>query len=263
MNMKEREWEEEAERIYQEAEADPMAVGILPPSDMRERLLSGVRKLEEEKAREKLSKEDKELLYLGKLYKKRRKQKKYFVLAAALVMAMAIGITSVGGTEKIFEVFKIKCLDREQVQINSDEGTEVVDFVNEEEVYEKIEKEFGFYPVKLNYLPEGTEFQEATIYDETQGIYIVYGKQDRADIVYMIRPNYREGSLGRDVEDELFEEYEVNLRDVTVFVKKYLIKNGSIRWIIQFEYEDVSYFGSVVDIGENEIEKIIKNLIFK
>ena len=80
MNMKEKEWEEEAERIYQEAEADPAVKGILPPSDMRERLLNSIREFEEEQAREKLSKADKELLYLGKLYKKKRKQKKYLIL---------------------------------------------------------------------------------------------------------------------------------------------------------------------------------------
>ena len=58
---------------------------------------------EKEPEAEKLTAEEKELIHLGRIYKKRKRLQKYVVLAAVLILAMAFGMTSIGGPEKIFE----------------------------------------------------------------------------------------------------------------------------------------------------------------
>ena len=96
----------ETELFMEEVYKDPIAANAEVPPDLRERVFKEIRARQAEKAeraREMLCNEDKELLRLGKLYKKQRKVRKYLVLAAVLVFVVAFGITSIGDAEKIFE----------------------------------------------------------------------------------------------------------------------------------------------------------------
>ena len=139
---------EEAKSIMEEVNGDQKVVDRPLPVNLRKNIDKRILalKAKEEKAEgERFSAEERELMRLGKLYKKKRKMRKYFVLAAAVVCALAFGVTSMGGPERVFESFKILTMGREQVQINSDDKVEVVESVSEEEAYQQIEDEFGFY----------------------------------------------------------------------------------------------------------------------
>ncbi len=184
------------------------------------------------------------------------------VLAAALVAVLALGITSIGGPEKVVETLKRYTLNREQVRVNSDDNIELIENVSEEEVYQEIEDKFGFLPVRMVYLPEEIEFIKAKIGDEIQGIYFTYGKEGEVKIKYLIRPNYRDGSLGKDVEDELLEEYIEENEYTTINVKRYRVEGNEERWSVQFEYKNVFYSILIMDTSKEETEKIVENLIF-
>lgn len=256
---------EEADRIMEEVNSDPDLENVTVPEVIWENLIREIRAYENAKAileKEMFSEENQELIRLGKIYKKRRKRNKYFVLAAALILAMSIGITSLGGPEKIFKMFTTNILGREQVQVDSEENVEPVENLNEEQVYEEIEEKFGFHPVKLDYLPQWIGFLEAEISEETQNVYMLYGAGEEVKISYQIHPNYRESSWGKDIEDELLEEYEILLDGTKFYVKKYRVIDDSERWVLRFEYENANYSLVVVGYGKEEVEKIVNNLFF-
>ena len=160
------------------------------------------------------------------------------------------------------QMIKSSATGREQTHINSSDDVEEISKVDEEKIYTELEEKFGFLPVKLDYLPDGLEFLEASVYDEIQGISMYYGTGEVVDIIYTIRPNYREGSWAKDIEDELIEEYKMELPRTTIYVEKYRIKDGTNRWIAFYEYNDISYSLMLLDTEKEEIEQIIENLYF-
>lgn len=256
---------EEAERIMEEVNSNPDLENVTVPEVIWENLIREIRAYENAKAileKEMFSEENQELIRLGKIYKKRRKRNKYFVLAAVLILAMSIGITSLGGPEKIFKMFTTNILGRGQVQVDSEEKVDPVEELNEEQAYEEIEEKFGFHPVRLDYLPSEVGFLETELDEKIPRAYMFFGKGEDVKISYIIRPNYKESSWGNDTEDELLEEYEVELEDTIVQVKKYLIEDESVRWLMRFEYKGASYFMYILNADKEEIKEIIENLYF-
>ena len=251
----------DAERIEAEIEKDPKIRDMKAPLIARERLFKAIQKMEAAEQK-RLTDEEEELIELGKTYKKRKKTMNGLVVVTAATLVMTMGITSVGGAEKIFNLFKRDTLGREQTQVNSSESVvEELDW-SEDKAYQEIEEKYGFTPVRMMYLPPKVVFQEPTIYDELQGINLIYGQDDEINIIYWIRPNYRESSWSKDVEDELLEEYEIELENTSVQVEKYLVENENIRWLIQFEYEDANYSLYILNMDKEEVEKIINSLYF-
>lgn len=258
---------EEAKSIMEEVNSDQKVVDRPLPVNLRKNIDKRILalKAKEEKAEgERFSAEERELMRLGKLYKKKRKMRKYFVLAVAVVCALAFGVTSMGGPERLFEKVNWTLAGREQTNIHSDSDDILeADRVEEEEVYQQIEDEFGFYPVKPLYMPEGIEILEMNMGEEIQGINLTYEKDELVSIIYFIRPNYRNGSLGTDIEDQLEEKYETQVSGVNILIKKYSVdEQQNERWSIEFAYEGVQYFMRIIDMEEEEVEKIVKNLFF-
>lgn len=251
-----------AKCIMEEVNADQDVVDRPLPPHIHEKIMQRIDAYEAKRETERLSAEEVEFIRLGKLYKKKRKMRKYFVLAAAVIGVLAFGITSMGENEKIFDRFKIMTTGREQTQINSSDSVVKETDWSEDEVYEEIESKYGFYPVKLDYLPDGIGFLEVDINEEIPNIYMLYGTNEDVKISYQIRPNYRDSSWGKDVEDELLEEYEMQVDDVTLHLERYCVKNGVERWVVEFKHESASYSLIIVDYEKDEVEKIVENLYF-
>lgn len=246
-----------------QAQADPKIRGVSAPDSLWYELKRDIREYESEQKVKKQEQRNQELIKLGLVYERRRRFRKYYVLAAAFVLALAFGITSFGDGEKLFNMIKGDANGREQMNVNSDDAVKVVTRNNEELVYEEIEDKFGFYPVKLDYLPEGIGFQESIIGDEILGIQMLYGKTDKLYLEYFIRPNFRNGSWGQDIEDELLETYLVEIEDVPIHIEEYKINDGTSRWSIRYEYNDVGYSIVIDEFEYPEIEKIVNNLYFR
>lgn len=251
---------QEIEGILEEMNSNPDTKDIVAPEALHDNLFAQIR---EEK--ERLTDDEKELIRLGKVYKKRRKWNKVLVLVAAVVCALAIGVTSMGGPDRVMEKFGWKIADREQTNIDTDDKrVKEPDIVTEAEAYQQIEDEFGFSPVELVYLPEGMNFESITIADETQCAFLCYTGENEESIVYSIYPNYRTGSMGHDVEDKLIEEYEKTVHDTTIHITEYLIEEQEInRYKLSYEYQNIYYILDIHNIEDTEIEQIISNLYFR
>ena len=262
------ELKKEADQIMREVEADPEVADLTAPSEIDQKLYEQIKQYKEEHyaPEETLSGEQQELIRLGKIYKRKQKRRKYVVLAAAVVSAFAVGITSFGGPERIFHKFNWNIGDREQTNFDSDDEDIVAAKVSEEEeAYQKIKDEFDFEPVRMMYLPENMKFQDIIIYREMQNIQIIYtdGDDENQTLRYQVSTSYRDASNGLDVEDLLIKEERVEVKGVSIKIKYYRIEQGnSERISAMFEYQDIQYLLSINNIKADEFEKILKNLKF-
>ena len=91
---------------------------------------------------------------------------------------------------------------------------------------------------------------------------MLYGEKEDVKISYIIRPNYRESSWGKDIEDELLEESEIMVNDIEISLKKYRVTENMERWLVGFEYQNTSYSIMLMDLNEKEVENIINGLYF-
>lgn len=245
---------EEIELFMQEVYSDPDVANAEPPTELHDKVFAEIH------ARE-LARREQEVIRLERVYRKRLRFQKYVAAAAVMVLVLAFGVTSMGGPNRVYEMMKSTLTGREQVTIDSNNISETAD-MSEEEAYQKIEEKFGFVPVGLLYLPEDVVFMEADFYEEIQSINMIYGRKNDAKIVYAIRPNYRAGSFGKDVEDDFVEEYIEENESAIIYVRKYLVDEKEERWSVQFEYKGVLYSMSIADTSKDEVEKIVKNLFF-
>ena len=211
-----------------------------------------------------LSSEEQELIRLGTIYKKRRNWNRLAILVAALVCVLSLGLTATGGPEKLFEEVKRMMSGREQTRINTDsDRIEAVEGVSEDEAYEKIDEVFGFYPVKLYYLPKGMEFSEFVIDEVLQNAQIIYKENEDRIISYMVQPQYRTGSMSIDNEDEMIREYDLPCNERLFHIKHYVIKDTKEnRWVVEFKNHDIQYILRMTAIDEEEMKKIVENLYF-
>lgn len=262
-NMSKEELEKEMEQILAELELDPEEETWEPPKELHDKVMEEIRRREDEKARTQLSDEDKELLRYGRMYKKQLKHRKYWVLAAVLVMVLAVGMTSVGGPERLVQMMTRGLSGRSQNVINSDDGS-IIEAVNlsEEQAYEEIEEKFGFYPIRLDYLPAGIVFEELQIWEEIQEARFLYVQEDRIRAQFHIKADNRTSSQGFDVEDQELKSYAAIYFDTEIEITKYKVKEtGELRWRAAFVYQDVGYNLLVTDVTQAEFEAMLESLV--
>ena len=256
----------EAERAIRAIDAELMKAGVPLEEDTDEEEDDeeiGVAEAQTD-AETIFSAEDKELIRLGRIYKRRKKLHRYLVAVAAIVCVLAFGITSMGGPKKVFEKFNWTLAGREQTNVDSD-GDDVVqmDDVKEDEVYQEIEDKYGFLAVRPVYLPEDVVLLDVQMGDEIQGIHINYGVGKKVSLSYFIRPNYRKSSYSTDMEDKIIDEYNFQNEMLEISVKQYSIEEeNNNRWSAEFSYNDVNYFLVAMDMEKQEFEKMLENLIF-
>lgn len=260
------ELKKEADQILQEVEADAEVADMTASEDIDEKLYEQIRQYNEKQdaPEEVLSEQQQEWIRLGKIYQGKRKRRKYVVLATAMMAAFAVGITSFGEPERIFEKFNWNIGNREQTNFDSDsEEIVAAKMSEEEEAYQKIKDEFGFEPVRMLYLPANMKFQEGTVFKEMQNAQIIYGDDKEKILRYQIVVNYRDSSIGMDVEDELREEKNMKINGVPITIQYYGVEECDWkRMSATFEYQDIHYLLSINDIEEEEFQKILKNLKF-
>lgn len=290
------ELEREAEKIRAEVEADESLRNLPFPDGMDGELQKKIEEYEKNKAAvEMLSEEDQEALRLGrelqmlnvkeneaekesgnaesggagrigKTVRFRRKKRTYVLLAFVAVLVLAMGMTAIGGQPFVSMIREQILGDRNMVQIDSDnsEGDETIvnSGVDEEELaYQQIKDEFGFDPVQLREMPIGTEFEEYTYDKNNKEILLLYNINGNI-LEYRIYPNFRNKSIGYDVEDELLDEFTLTISDVGIHVQEYQIKENSQKvYMANFQYKD-TYYILRGGIPKESFEGILKNLKF-
>lgn len=243
---------EETERFMEEVGRNPRAANAFPPESAFDELMEKIRKQDEEQ----------ELIRLGRIYKKKRGMRKYLILAAALVLALALGMTSIGG-EKISEIFQMKKYGREQTKMDSDGVIRPLDHIMEDEVYQEIEDVYGLYPVTFGYLPMDMEFQNATFNEPLRQIFLIYQGQEKQQMICRLYLNYNEHAREIDMEDGVIGTSSIQLPETTVMLKEQeVFGDRSPRWTAEFEYQNIFYYYVFLEIEQEEVEKIVKNLNF-
>lgn len=277
---------EEFDRIAGEEENVLREENISIPEETQEIIYAGIqekiRAAEREKEKERLyaqlSEEDMKALEIGRrimeeeaagerkvrTVKIRKRLRMCVGLAAALTLTMAIGVTSMGGPERIIQMMTRTVGDREITQIDSREDNLIVE-ENEEEAYQKIGEEFGVEPVRIWNKTEEMKFIEMDYNEEIQTAEIYYECGD-GTFIYLINTSFQDASLGIDIEDEIVDMYNKKIGSgeikIQAEVKEYKVQEaGQERYSAQFEYKGLEYFFIGV-MEKGDFEYILENLHF-
>lgn len=196
-------------------------------------------------------------------YSKKRKRRVYLLVAAVAVLALAAGMTSIGGAPFVAKIRKQLIGEREMVKVNSErEGEEdrAVSEGEESKAWQEITDILGFEPVKFGYLPDGMKFIDCEIDADVEEACLLYECKGTV-VEYQIISNYRDKSIGYDIEDNLFDEKELNIKGNNIVLRYYKIDNTNEEECVAFfKYNNVQYVLRT-RIGY-EVEKILENLIF-
>lgn len=223
----------------------------------------------------KLSEEDREALRLGremlknqseekKIYTMRRKKsniRRIVALAAVLILVMAVGMTSIGGPERMLQFVKSSVGDRQVSKVNSSDKNKIIEEEDEELAYEDAEKEFGIGVVRILGKLDGMQFDKMTLDRDLQVAELSYNYKE-GKIQFIISAAYGETAWGSDNEDIVIDNYFIKRKETTIEVKKYkMVEKSEDRFAAEFEYKDLHYCITGT-INEIEIKKILDNLYF-
>lgn len=223
----------------------------------------------------KLSEEDQEALRLGremlknqseekKIYTMRRKKRnirRIVALAAVLILVMAVGMTSIGGPERMLQFMKSSVGGRQVSKVNSSDKNKIIEEEDEEKAYEKIAEEFGIEPVRLWWYPENMEFENMILDTDIQVAEIDYlYNSERTE--FIISASYGKVSMGADNEDEITDHYYKQEKKIQIEVTEYKTpETGTNRYKAEFKYKNL-YYCLTGTMTKEEMENILKNLYF-
>lgn len=239
---------------------------------IRENLQNEIQAYEKEKVYEQLSQEDREALELGRQIQRERQEdekkkggrrvwKIALNLAAALVLVSVLGITSLGGPERIVEMVRTMVGDREVVKVNSDEDNLKIAEEREEEAYQEIKDTFGVDPVKIIKSLRGMVFSESVI-DKKLQMAELYYQYNGENVVYLINTSYAGSSWGQDTEDEVTDTYYKEKDGTVIEIKEYQIEGENAKkYSANYKYKGVEYY-LIGTMDKEDFEIIIDNLYF-
>lgn len=235
---------------------------------------------EREEAINNLSEEDRRALELGrkmlkaevgtadtsekKVHYRRKPLKIYLALAAVIVCVLAMGITSMGGPERVVRMVRQAVGDRDVEQVDSnktDKQNKIIKGEVEEEAYQKIRDTFDTDVVKVFVCLPDMKFDTMNL-DEKKQVAELYYTYQKRKIVYIVNTGYRESSWGIDIEDSIEKEYSKEINGCNMNIVVYKVENSNqSRCVSKFKYEGVEYFMMGL-MEEGDFEKILKNLVF-
>ncbi|WP_244324558.1 hypothetical protein [Sporofaciens musculi] len=219
--------------------------------DDRKALEIGRRVLEKERAQKE-----------GKVvWKKKQIKKVYFGLAAALVLAMAVGVTIMGGPEKIIKMMTQMVGDREIEQVDSSEDNLIIVNEDEEDAYQKVSEEFGIEPVKIIIISDKMKFISMKYDDSMKTAELCYDYGGEK-LLYLINSSYTKESFGFKIEDKVIDKYPIEVYGRKIEIKQYQVSDGEKdRFSASFEEMGLKYFLSGT-MNKSEFDFIIENLYF-
>ena len=185
----------------------------------------------------------------------------YVALAAVMIMVLAVSISSVGDGRSLMKTIKSMVGEREVVKVNSGEDNKVIEAESEEEAYQKIRGVLEIKPVQIMDIPEGATFKKAVIERDIKVAEIYYQYQED-NITYVVNGDQAKNSIGVSVEDEVVEDYTLEVNGIVIYVKECKIPSTKQkRYYASFDYKETKYFLSGM-MEREEFEKILKNLYF-
>ena len=213
--------------------------GLFMPEGMKESLRAKIDEqileIQQEQAVAQLSDEDRKALELGrkilqeeknadvpakKVVRRKKGWRLYVGLAAVLVLVMAVGLTSIGGPERIVRFMKQAVGEREVEQTDSSKDNLVIVEHDEETAYQEIRNVFGTEPVKIIKEPEGMQFDRLEL-DTKMMVAEMFYQYKEGTVIYFINASYGDSSWGVDVEDEIIDSYAEEINNFKINIKVY------------------------------------------
>ena len=225
----------------------------------------------------KLSPEDREALELGRKMMKaeigatandrkksrgrKRPLKIYMALAAVIICVLAMGITSIGGPERVVRMVRQAVGDRDVEYSIKSKKVKLLDENTEEEAYQSICSLYDTDVVRMPATFKGIKFDFMEL-DEKNQVAEFYYNYKGEKITYFINLSYSDGSWGIDIEDEIKKKYEKDINGCKSEITLYKVKKSSCsRCVAKFQYNDKEYF-IMGTMKPKEFEKILENLFF-
>lgn len=235
---------------------------------------------EREEAINNLSEEDRKALELGrkmlkaevgtadtsekKVHYSRKPLKIYLALAAVIVCVLAMGITSMGGPERVVRMVRQAVGDRDVKQVDSnktDKQNKIIEGEAEEEAYQKIRDTFDTDVVKVFVCLPDMKFDTMNL-DESKQVAEMYYSYDGETIGYIINMPYRDSSWGVDFEDSVEKKYSKEIHKCKINITLYEIEDSNVpKCVAKFKYGNIEYM-LMGTMSEQNFEKILKNLFF-
>lgn len=262
----------EAESIQREVNASEIEeVSSTLKNDIRSKLQERIDAYKEEQAYAGLSEKDREALKLGrklqeersavKEARRKRRWKMYAATAAAAVLVLTVGMTSMGGAEKLASVIEQVVGGRKVVKVNSDEGNKVSENEDEKKAYQEIKDTFGVTPVKLTNQRKGIKFIRMNLDENLQIAEMMY-QSNEENLLYIISAGYYDSSFGFDAEDEIIGKEIIEIEGNDIELTVYQVKGtNTIKCSAHFTYQKLEYF-MTGKIDKAEFELILKTLFF-
>ena len=186
------------------------------------------------------------------------------MVAAVAILALAAGMTSIGGAPFVAEIKKQLIGEREMVKVNSEregEDARVSTESSESEFYQKVKEVFRFTPVRLGFVPINTKMIDYEVNKDLEEACMILECEGKI-IEYQIWSNFKDKSIGYDIEDNLISEKIINISGNDIVLRSYDNKDtGEKEYIAQFEYKGECYILNGY-VQKEEFTKIINNLIF-
>ena len=235
---------------------------------------------EREEAINNLSEEDRKALELGrkmlkaevgtadtsekKVHYRRKPLKIYLALAAVIVCVLAMGITSMGGPERVVRMVRQAVGDRDVEQVDSnktDKQNKIIEGEAEEEAYQKIRDTFDTDVVKVFVCLPDMKFDTMNL-DESKQVAEIYYSYNDETIGYIINMPYRDSSWGVDFEDSVEKKYSKEIHKCKINITLYEIEDSNVpKCVAKFKYGNIEYM-LMGTMSEQNFEKILKNLFF-
>lgn len=263
--------EREAEEIFREnageGAIDPLPEGV--KERIRKKLQEDIEQYEWERRYPSLSDDERRALKLGQemekemeMHRGKKNPKLYLILAAALIMALGVSITSMGGPERIVQLVKTVVGGREVTRINSGEDNLVIIEEDEEEAYQTIKDELGIDPVRMVIgALNGMQFEAMEFDQYTQAAELIYTYKGKKTM-YFINAAYIDSSWGFDAEDKVTAQYTMERRGCVIEVTEYETpESGRKRYEAEFRYGKTEY-RLLGTMEKEEFETIINNFYF-
>lgn len=278
-----REFEEIAKEEEESLEKD---TSLVVPEGTKEAVLARLKEQMREYQREQAEnearerEEDRKALELGrkmlkaevgtadtsekKVHYSRKPLKIYLALAAVIVCVLAMGITSMGGPERVVRMVRQAVGDRDVEQVDSnktDKQNKIIEGEAEEEAYQKIRDTFDTDVVKVFVCLPDMKFDTMNL-DESKQVAEMYYSYDGETIGYIINMPYRDSSWGVDFEDSVEKKYSKEIHKCKINITLYEIEDSNVpKCVAKFKYGNIEYM-LMGTMSEQNFEKILKNLFF-
>ena len=196
-----------------------------------------------------------------KVRRKKKPLKMYLALAAVIVCVLAMGITSMGGPERIVRMMTQNVGDREVEKSSTSHKIKMIESEDEEKAYQEIGDAFNTDIVKVVVCLPNMAFNSMNLEKDKQVVEMYYSYRKKT-IAYIINAPYKDNSLGIDFEDSVKKEYTKKINDCEIKITIYKIDGEKIPGCVaKFKYNNIEYLLSGT-MKQQDFEKIINNLFF-